>query len=481
MKLRLVFSTLGIIVIIIGLSMLLPLAWAIYYGSHDIYAFLISSTTALIVGFTLYKVFKTQDVFRYKEGFAVVSLAWIFATIFGSLPYLLSGTFDNFADAIFETMSGFTTTGATVISNIEILPHGILVWRSLTHWLGGMGIVVLFVALLSSIGTSGMQMFKAEAPGPVKEKLKPRISESAKMLWYIYVALTGANFLLLWIFGMSFFDAMCHAFSTVATGGFSNHNTSIGFYDSYAIHFISTLFMFLAGTNFTLYYLALHNNDYKIFWKSEEFRLYLTIILGAIIIIFGDLFIHNYGNPFKILDDASLQVVSIITTTGFVSADFDQWPGLSKSIIFTLLFIGGCAGSTSGGIKVWRILVLLKHTHLELKRAIHPRLISPLKIQEKIVPDEVLIKILQFFFIYMFIFIISTVIISSFGYELIDSMSSVIATLGNTGPGLNKFGPTQNFLHAPAAAKFLFSFLMLLGRLELYTVLVLFSPVFWKK
>lgn len=482
MRLRLVFSTLGIILMIIGASMLLPLLWALYYGEADINAFAISSSLTLLVGFVLYKGLKTKEYFRYKEGYAIVSLSWIFASIFGSFPYLLSGTFDNFADAFFETMSGFTTTGASVLTNIEVLPHGVLFWRSLTHWLGGMGIVVLFVALLSSLGVGGMQMFKAESPGPVAEKIKPRISQTAKILWLTYVIFTIVEIILLWIFGMTLFDSMCHTFGTLATGGFSTKNLSIGYYDnSYAIQWIITIFMFLSGANFALYYMALHNKNIKYFWKNEEFRLYSYIVLGSTLIISIVLFMDNYNSIKDAITLAAFQVVSIITTTGYATCNFDKWPVLAKSIIFVLMFIGGCAGSTGGSIKVGRILVLLKQTQLELKRAIHPRVISPLKIQDKFVPENVVTNILQFFFIYIFIFMVSSIILSGFGLDLVSALTAVAATLGNVGPGLNLVGPAENFSFIPSLGKYILSFLMLLGRLELYTVLVIFSPVFWKK
>ncbi|MDN5324160.1 MAG: trk/ktr system potassium uptake protein [Clostridia bacterium] len=389
MNLKIVFSTLGVILMIIGISMLFPLIWSLYYGEYDLPAFLISAIVTFLVGLFLFKGLKTEGSIRYKEGFAIVSLAWVFATIFGSLPYLLSKTFNSISDAIFETMSGFTTTGASVLTDIEILPHGILFWRSLTHWLGGMGIVVLFVAILSSIGIGGLQMFRAESPGPVTEKIKPRISETAKILWFTYVIFTFAEIFLLWIFGMPLFDAMCHTFGTLATGGFSTKNQSIGYYNSPIIHWIIILFMFMSGANFALYYSVLHNRNLKIFWKNDEFRLYSYIILVSIAVITIVLITNSYLPLDKAITLAAFQVVSIVTTTGYATYDFDQWPLLARSIIFTLMFVGGCAGSTGGSIKVGRILVLFKQATLELKKAIHPRMITQLKIREKTVPENI--------------------------------------------------------------------------------------------
>ncbi|KJS22558.1 MAG: potassium transporter [Clostridiaceae bacterium BRH_c20a] len=480
MNFRVIFSTLGIILMIIGISMLLPLAWSVYYASNDLLAFIISSVITFLVGLFLFKGIKKPGEIRYKEGFAIVSLSWVLASIFGALPYLISGTFTNIADAIFETMSGFTTTGASVLTDIEVLPHGILFWRSLTHWLGGMGIVVLFVAVLSSIGVGGMQMFRAESPGPVAERIKPRISETAKILWFTYVIFTIIEIILLWIFGMNLFDAMCHTFGTLATGGFSTKNLSIGYYNS-TIQWIIIIFMFLSGANFALYYSFLHNKTPKVFWKSDEFRLYSYIILSSITIITIILATNSYMPLDEAITAAAFQVVSIITTTGYATYDFDQWPLLAKSILFTLMFVGGCAGSTGGSIKVGRILILIKQAALELKKAIHPRMIIQLKIREKVIPENIVINILQFFFIYMMIFMLSSIIMTGFGLDILSAMTSVAATLGNVGPGLGLVGPAQNYNFVPSLGKLFLSFLMLLGRLELYTVLVIFSPHFWKK
>jgi len=480
MNLKVVFSTLGIILMIIGISMLMPVIWALYYGSHDIFALLISAAITFVTGLSLYKGLKSSGEIRYKEGFAIVSLAWILATIFGSLPYLLSGTFSSVADAVFETMSGFTTTGASVLTNIEVLPPGILFWRSLTHWLGGMGIVVLFVAVLSSIGVGGMQMFRAESPGPVAEKIKPRISETAKILWLTYVIFTLAEIVLLWLFGMPLFDAMCHTFGTLATGGFSTKNLSIGYYNP-VIQWIITIFMFLSGVNFALYYSILHNKTPRVLWRNDEFRWYALINLGTIIIVTLILVINSYLPLDKAVTAAAFQVVSIITTTGYATDDFDQWPLLAKSLLFTLMFVGGCAGSTGGSIKVGRILILFKQAALELKKAIHPRIITQLKVGEKIIPDSIVVNILQFFFIYMVLFMLSSAVMTGFGLDILSAMTSVAATLGNVGPGLGLVGPARNYSFVPDLGKFFLAFLMLLGRLELYTVLVIFSPHFWKK
>ncbi len=485
MRINVVIKSLGYLLIIIGGSMILPLLWALYYQEPDVNAFLISAPITIIIGFILYKLFPHTKGIRTREGFAIVSFGWIIAAIFGSLPFIISGTFTNFADAFFETLSGFTTTGASVLTDIESLPHGVLFWRSLTHWLGGMGIIVLFIAVLSSLGYGANQMFKAESPGPVAEKIKPRIKETAKILWLIYFSLSVLEIIFLYFSGMSLFDSMCHTFGTMATGGFSTKNASIGFYESPLTQWIIIIFMFMAGVNFSLYYFALKGKSLKSFWKNEEFMLYLYIILGSTLIISLNLIFKNWNdflNIEKLIRTSAFQAISIVTTTGYATADFDKWPMISRTLLLMLMFVGGCAGSTGGSVKVGRYLVLLKASALELRRLIHPRAVQSLKINKKSTADEVLINIFQFFFIYIVIFFISSIIIAALdNLDLVTALTSVAATLGNIGPGLNAVGPTANYSQISNTGKYFLSFLMLLGRLELYTVLVLFLPSTWKK
>lgn len=483
MSYKLIITNLGKILMIIGLSMFLPLFWAVYYGhQQDIAAFLISTPITFGVGLLLFKKFQTEETIHYKEGFAIVSFSWLFAAFFGSLPYLISGTFTNFADAFFESMSGFTTTGFTVLRDIQALPPGILFWRSLTNWLGGMGIIVLFVAILSSLGVSGTQMFKAELPGsPVTEKLKPRIRETAKILWYTYLTITVVESILLWFCGMSLFDAICHAFATVATGGVSTKNANIGFYDSPLIYWIITIFMFISGANFSLHYLAFRNKSLKIFWKSEEFKLYFSIIITCALFMTIVLIFTTDLTLGEALTAGTFQTIATITTTAFIINDYEQWPFLLQCLIFALMFIGGCAGSSSGSIKVGRILILLKRAHSEIKRAIHPRMITQLKVRERPVSDDIVINISQFFFLYILIFMFASIILTGLGLDLISALSAAASCLGNVGVGLGLVGPSQDFSFFSEFGKFFLAFLMLLGRLELYTVLVLFSPFFWKR
>ena len=476
-----IINSLGIILMIIGISMVFPLLWSLYYGDSDCRAFFLSSCITLFVGFVSYKDTEAEGNIQNKEAFCIVVMGWLLASCFGTLPYLLSGTFSSFADAFFETMSGFTTTGASVLSNIEGLPHGVLFWRSFTHWLGGMGIIVLFVALLSSLGTGGAQMFRAESPGPVSEKIKPRISETAKILWYTYLMLTILETILLCLFGMPLFDALCHTFGTLATGGFSTKNASVGYYSSPGIEWVIIIFMFLSGANFALHYHAFRAKSLKGYWRNSEFKVYSCIILIVIVLITFNINTDGYKSLGESIRGAAFQVVSIITTTGYVTVDFDRWSSLSKAILITLMFIGGCAGSTGGSIKVGRILVLLKQTKLELQRSLHPRAILNMKIDRKNINNGVVVNILQFFFIYIAIGLAGTIFMASLGLDLVTAFTSVAATLGNVGPGMGLVGPTQNYAFIPDVGKYVLSFFMLLGRLELYTVLVLFLPSFWRK
>jgi len=479
-RIILVFSLLGRLLVIIGGSMLFPLLWSLYYHESDFWAILYSMVITLTVGIMSSFCFKSKETIRQREGFAIVTLGWMVASAFGSLPYLLSGVFVSVGDAFFETMSGFTTTGASVLTDIEALPRGILFWRSLTHWLGGMGIMVLFVAILSQFGGGGLQVFKAESPGPVAERIKPRIQETAKILWATYMIISLIETLLLMVGGLNLFDALCHTFGTMATGGFSTKNQSVGYYQSPYIQWIITLFMFLAGANFALYYQAA---AYRInsFWRNEEFRLYTYITFGAILIIFVDLMIHIPQGTEQTLRESAFQVVSIVTTTGFATVDFDKWPALSRVMLFALMFVGGCSGSTGGAIKIGRLLILIKHAMVEVYRLIHPRTVKYLKIGGKTVPDTVVMNVMQFFFLYMGIFFLSSVIMGSLGMGFTEALTSVAVTLGNVGPGLGEVGPAANYAHVPILGKWVLSLLMLLGRLEIYTVLVLFVPEVWRK
>lgn len=475
-----VFHLLGKLLILLGLFMLLPLFWSIYYGESDLWPFIISALITISAGFVLTKITPLPENLHVREAYALVVFGWLVAAAFGAMPYLFDGVFSSFADAFFEAMSGFTTTGASVLTDIEAQSHGILFWRALTHWLGGMGIVVLLVALMAEIGVTGFFLFQAESPGATKQKIRPRISDTAKILWQTYIVITLAEVVLLYLAGMNLFDALCHTFATVATGGFSTKNLSVGYYQSAAIDWIIIIFMFLAGANFSLYWQALHNKDLRCFWRNEEFRLYAVIVLGAVLLVTLIIIPFGYPNPFEAFRFAAFQVTSIITTTGFMTANFDLWPIPAQGILVILMLIGGCSGSTSGSIKVGRLLLLFKEVFIELKRLIHPRVVAHIKLEGKSLPENIGAKLGAFFFLYILIMGISSLLIVATGLDFVSSVTAVMATLGNVGPGLNVVGPAQNYAVLSAGAKYLLSFLMLFGRLEIFPVIILITRAFWR-
>jgi trk system potassium uptake protein TrkH len=411
---------------------------------------------------------------------AVTSLGWVACAIFGALPFLLFGTFSTFSDAVFEAMSGLTTTGATVLSDIEAQPRGILFWRAFLHWLGGMGIIVLSLALLPSFQVGGMQLFRAEVPGPVPERLEPRVRETAKRLWVIYAGLSAAEALLLWAFGMSFFDAVTHTFATTATGGFSTASKSVEAWNSVAIEIIIIVFMFLAGANFTLHYRVLRGNLGS-FRRDSEFRTYAGIAIGATFLIAINLFTNSVYDLGQSLRLSAFQVTSVLTTTGFTTADFDAWPSLSRIILFFLMFIGGSAGSTGGAVKVARIAILFKHAGSELMRVIHPRRVGVPTLSGRPVSDEVVSSVLAFIFIYVAVFVLGVLAVSAAGLDPVSSFGAVAATLGNVGPGFGLVGPAGNYGFLPDLTKWILILCMLIGRLEIYTVLGLLLPGFWRR
>ncbi|WP_027340605.1 TrkH family potassium uptake protein [Halonatronum saccharophilum] len=479
MRLKIVFNMLGGMLIFFGISMALPIFISLYYREVDGVAFIVTMGFTISVGKILRHFTYSNEEIRNREGFAVVTLGWVLISIFGAIPFMLANVFDNFVDAFFESVSAVTTTGATVIMSLESLSHTILFWRSLMHWLGGMGIIVMSIAVLPELAGS-MQLFKAEAPGPVHERLKPRIRETAKTLWVVYVVLTFLQVFLLWINHMPLFDALIHSFGTISTGGFSSRTLSVKAYDSVVIEGIMTLFMFLAGVNLILHYQVLTGN-FKALFKDKEFRFYTLIVTSAIVLITINLRFQVYNSFVDSLKYAAFQVTSIISTAGFATVDYDIWPSFSRALLLILMFIGGCAGSTAGGIKVIRIYALMKKGFQELYKLIHPRAVTSLKIGNKAVSNEVSTSILGFFFLYIIVFVISTLVLTSFGIDLISSISAVAATLGNIGPGLGLIGPLNTYVPLPVVAKLLLSFCMILGRLEIYTVLVFLLSGFWRK
>lgn len=475
-----VLRVISFLLIFESLFMLSGIFVAWYYEEPLYYIFLSFFITAF-VGFVLWYFFgrKKKTNIGKREGYLVVSLSWVIISLFGSLPYLISGAIPSFTDAFFETISGFTTTGASILNDIEALPKSILYWRAMTHWIGGMGIIVLTVAILPFLGVGGMQLLVAEMPGITPDRLHPRITATAKRLWGIYVLFTIIEVLLLWAGEMNFFDSVCHSFATMATGGFSTKNDSIAGFAPYS-QYIIMIFMALAGINFTLHYLALHRKFNKI-WANQEFRTYISIIVIISLVIGLGLITFNGLGIEKAFRDALFTVISILTTTGFVTANYYIWPVYLWMMIFALMFIGGSAGSTSGGIKIVRHLLLVKNSWLELKRALHPNAIIPVKFNGKAVSQSIIFNVMAFFLIYILTFAAGTIILSLMGYDFETSIGGTLASLGNIGPGIGGVGPVENYSFFSPFAKWFLSFLMLLGRLELFTILIVLSPAFWKQ
>ncbi|MFC2130407.1 TrkH family potassium uptake protein [Bacteroidota bacterium] len=480
MRYAIVVRILGLLLVFLSGAMLLPIPFSLYYGDNDYRSLLISAAICLVFGsIGIIKRKKKEDL-RPKEGFAVVTLGWIVFAAFGALPFVISGAIPSYTDAFFETMSGFTTTGATILKDVEVMPHGLLFWRSLTHWFGGMGIIVLSLAILPFLGVGGMQLFKAESPGPVVDKLSPRITETAKILWGVYVLFSVAETVLLMFGGMSLFDALCHTFGTMATGGFSTKNASVGAYGSSYIDYVIVIFMLIAGTNFALHYRMLKGN-FKAVWKSSEFRLYIYIILGATLFIGIQTYLINYTNFFETLQYTIFQVAAIITTTGFGTADYEQWSTSSQVILLLLMFIGGCAGSTGGGMKVIRIYILVKFVYTEIIRLLHPQAVIPVKVGNIVIERKVIANIAGFFILFMLLTGVGILIMSMMGLDFPTAVGSVVATINNIGPGIGDVGPTDNYAFIHPAGKWMLSFFMLAGRLEVFTVIILLAPSFWRK
>jgi trk system potassium uptake protein TrkH len=482
MRVRQILRLIGILNFFLGLSMLAPLCVSLIYSDSSLvpllYSFLITSGS----GVMLFLVTKTTDYasLSHREGMAIVTLGWVSAGFFGALPFLLSGSIGTITNAYFESISGFTTTGASILSNIESLPKGILLWRSLTQWLGGMGIIVLSIAILPFLGVGGMQLYKAEIPSPVVDKLQPRISETAKTLWRVYLFITLLEIGLLFLGGMSFFDSICHAFCTMPTGGFSTQNRSIAQFHSAYFEGVITVFMLLAGINFSLHFRFL-KGDFRVFGRDPECRVFLLILAILILMVTANTYGFVYSSIGGAFRYAAFQVTSIITTTGFVTADYSQWPAFSKIILLMCMFLGAMAGSTGGAIKIMRIILLVKHGYREIFSLIHPHAVRSIKLGGKPVPSEVLNSIWGFFILYVGLFIVAVILMSSLGLDTMTSFASVAATIGNVGPGFGLVGPVSNYLSVPDIGKWVLIFCMILGRLEIYTVIIMLVPAYWKK
>ena len=475
--------------VITGLSMLLPALIAFIYGETDLYGHLKSSLICVLLGLPIWVFTRKSKRLNSKDGFAIVSFAWITVALAGSLPFYLTGIIPNFTDAWFEAMSGVTTTGATIIGNsntlphlingIESMPHGVLFWRSFLQWIGGMGIIVFTIAILPLLGVGGVQLFKAEVPGPVADKIKPRVKETAKILWWVYIGFTFLQFLLLGFAGMSWFDSICHAFTTMPTGGFSTQNSSIAAYSNPVIHYIIIFFMFVAGINFTLHFRAITGN-YKSYFKDYEFKVYFSILFFATIFIFLNISFSNSDwshNSFLI---SLFQSLALMTGTGYANADYELLPFFSQLLLFFMMFFGAMGGSTSGGMKIARVILLIKYAATETRRMLHSRAIIPIRIGDRTIGDDVIRNTLGFFLIYLSFFVLTALVLTALNYDFTSSLGVAASAIGNIGPAFGSFGPTDNYALLHPIGKWMMTFCMLLGRLEIFTIMVLFSRTFWK-
>lgn len=481
LNLRVVFNVLGLLLLFNGLFMLLCIPVSVYYNLHDIMPMAFSATSTIGTGLIAWVLTRSSErpTIRKREGFLIVTFGWLVMSLSGALPFIISGAVTNFTDAFFETLSGYTTTGASVITDLSVIPKDILFWRSLTQWVGGMGIIVLAVAILPILGIGGMQLFGAESPGLKTDKLAPKIRDTAKRLWLIYVGLTIAEVFLLRFAGMGWFNALNHALTTMATGGFSTFNSSAAEF-SPAVQYIIAFFMFLAGTSFTLTYFGITGNVKKVL-KNEEFRFYAGITIGVTIgvsLVVASISDHPFEKAFR---DSLFQVVSIITSTGFVSADYTSWTSFLTMVFFILMFFGGSAGSTAGGVKIVRHIILVKNSILELKRQLHPSAVIPVRLNGRAIDQSITSNVVAFIMMYISIFAIGSVVLTMFGVDLVTALGAVATSLGNIGPGIGNVGPVDNFAWLPVGAKWFLAILMLIGRLELFTVLILFTPYFWRK
>lgn len=473
---RTIIGFLGKLVILVGLSMCVPLLMSIYDNEHILHIYLIAIAVTLVCGGAFLAIgYGHRSMLRIRDGFLLVTLAWLCASFFGTLPMTMSGYFPSYLDAFFETLSGFTATGITVLADVESLPRSILLWRSMTQWLGGMGIVVLFVAMLSGVSGS-TQLMNAEVTGPVKEKLSPRSSDSAKILWITYLILTALNFIALLCCGMGLFDAANHAMSTVSTGGYSTRNDGILAFPQQGVQWVTMVFMFLSACSFALYYRMFRRRDLRVLWQNGEWRFFVFLILlfSALIVI-----VLYPGSGESLMDTirmALFNVVALFSSTCFVTVDYDTWPPFLQLLVLLIIFMGGCAGSTAGGVKLERVMILLRQSRNELRNMLHPRMITSLKINGSVIPNRVIINVAIFVFLFLSIIVFSTFFAAAVGLPILEACTTSLTCLCNSGPSFGDYGPTEPFARLPAILKAYYCLLMLFGRLELYTILVLFVP-----
>jgi trk system potassium uptake protein len=482
MRWRYILNVVGILTLFLGLTMLFPLMVAFYYRDDSIYSILISIGITIFSGILLHLLFKGEKVenLTKREGMAIVTFGWSSACLFGALPFYIGGEFGSFVNALFESVSGFTTTGSSILTNIEGVSMGLLFWRSLIQWFGGMGIIVLSIAILPFLGVGGMQLYKAEVPSPVPDKLKPRIRDTAMILWKVYALFSVAEIIFLMLGGMNLYDALCHTFTTMPTGGFSTKNASIAHYDSVYLDFVVSFFMLVAGINFSLHYRLLRGKPLA-FWKDSECRVFLGAVVVLILVVTFNIFGSVYQSLGQAFRYSSFQVMSIITTTGYATADYEQWPAMSRLILLICMFTGASAGSTGGGIKWLRIMLYFKYCYRELFALLHPHAVTHIKIAGKSVPEDVMRSVMGFLALYLGLFGFCSVVLAGLGVDFVSAFSAVAATLGNIGPGLGAVGPLENFANIPVLGKWLLIWCMLLGRLEIFTVIILLVPEFWRR
>lgn len=480
MNIKLTLKTIGQVLLVESALMLIPLAVALLCGGGDAMAILISLVITAAAGELLSLLKPRSDNLRAREGFAVVALGWILVSFFGCLPFRLHGCISKLVDAYFETVSGFTTTGATLLTDVEVLPKGLLFWRSFSHWVGGMGVLVLSLALLPKMGARSIHLMRAESPGPAVDKLVPRVGNNAKILYYLYISLTAVMLVCLLLTGMNFYDALIHTFGAAGTGGFSNYNASVGAFDSPAAEIITGVFMALFGVNFSIYYYILRRNWGAVKHNSELWT-YLAIMLVSSVVIAVNI-LPMYGHSFfTSLRYSFFQVSSIMTTTGYATADFDLWPQLSRTLLTALMLVGASAGSTGGGLKVVRMQLLVKSGIREIRHTVHPKSVNTIKMDGRTVSDSVLNGVQSFFFMYILVLIVSVLLISFDGYDLETNLTAVLSALSNIGPGFNLVGPTRNFSIFSDFSTFVLSMDMLIGRLEIFPMLMLAAPSAWRQ
>ncbi len=474
-----VIWTLGILIALFGSSMLLPAAVSLYFEAGHTHQLILSGCIVSLLGLLMMRAAgSAPDNLSHRDGFLVVALAWAALAILGAVPFWITGTCDNLIDGLFESTSGLTTTGATILSNLDSLPPSILFWRSMQQWLGGMGIILLAVAVMPLLGVGGMQLFRAETPGPIKDKLTSRVTETAKVLWYIYFALTVISAAAFTFAGMGWFDAINHAMCTVSIGGFSTHDASIGYYDSNLIRGLIVLFMFLAGINFTLHFAALRQGlSLSVYFRDGEFQSYVKWLVFLMILIGVVVQVSGSGD----LNEAIFNTVSIATTTGFSVSNYAQWPAGTNLLLFVAMFVGACAGSTGGGMKVVRVMLLFRQGMREIRRLIHPHAIIQVKMGRKSLPDSVVQALWGFFVLYVVCYIVIATFVAFTGVDMLTALSAAAACLTNTGPGFGGVGPASTYASLPDTAKSVLLFGMILGRLEIFTFFVLLVPEFWRK